>query len=236
MKLIMAVKTITECRAVVIALLILCVAVDEVHSCVEFRKDEVDEYYEEYEKYKTKQRQKLLKLFEAAIVSNNSTLWKLQQIYFNPDSNQSPEQVCLSVFVTVNTITNPNCTCNHQKGQAFAKYDDVPNQWRFNSYYELQLANDVSEPSELAELMTKSGSTGVFYAFDPSFYSIMKTLSSSIAVSFPYIDSDDHLYYYSNDYVRIDITINTELDEMPCWDDAVYALRSVLMWVSFVHK
>ena len=77
--------------------------------------------------------------------------------------------------------------------------------------------------------MTNSGSTSVFYAFDPSFYSIMKTLSSSIALSLPYYDNSED----SGNYASIDIYISTKLDEMPCWDDAVYALRAVLMWVSF---
>ena len=56
----------------------------------------------------------------------------------------------------------------------------------------------------------------------------MKTLSSSPA----YVYDDDS--YFSNDHSDINIAINTKLDEMPCWDDAVYALRSVLMWVSLL--
>ena len=44
-----------------------------------------------------------LGLFETALVKNEHILWQLQQIYFNPDSNQSPGQVSLSVFVTLDT-------------------------------------------------------------------------------------------------------------------------------------
>ena len=211
--------------AIVIALLVITVIVPQVHSCTE--------YYDKDDKIK--QKQMLLGLFEEAIMNNDDTLWKLQQVYFNPDSNQSPEQVCLSVSVVADTIVDPSCPCGNQKGPAFENSD----QWHFNSYYHLQLFEDGSDhdTSELARLMTKSGSTGVFYAVDPSFFSIMKTLSNFIALTFPYILSlDDDTYsldYYSNDYTDIDIAINTTLDEMPCWDDAVYALRSVLMWVSF---
>ena len=62
--------------------------------------------------------------------------------------------------------------------------------WYFDSYYELhqQVDDDISDTQELAKLITSSGSTSVFYSFDPSFYSIMQTLSSSIALMFPYDD------------------------------------------------
>ena len=183
---------------------------------------------QEYPCYEINQ-QMLLGLFEAALTGDSDTLWELQQIYFNPDSNQSPGQVCLSVTIHVDTIANPHCPCMYQNGPAF---DGFPDNWYFDSYYELQLhvADDVSDTSELANLMTKSGIIVVFYVFDPPFYSIMKTLSSSIALSLPYTSqySEDSGYY-----APIDINISTKLNEMPCLDDAVYALRSVLMWVSF---
>ena len=72
-----------------------------------------------------------------------------------------------------------------------------------------------------------------FIRFDPSFYSIMQTLSSSIALALPCEYTYDDNYFYNNDFAQINIAINTKFDEMPCWDDAIYALRSVLMWVSF---
>ena len=190
--------------------------------------------------YDTDQRQMLFGLFETALVNDNYALWKLQQIFFNPDSKQSPEQVCLMVSVKVDTIEYPDNVCDHRNGPAFI---GVPagSDWyyEFDSYYELQqqVADDASDTSELAKLITKSGSTSVFYSFDPSFYSIMKALSSSIALIFPYNYHYDFAdpYYYS-DYTSIAITINTKLVEMPCWDNAVYALRSVLMWVSFNYQ
>jgi hypothetical protein len=221
---------------IMIILLVLSVAVAQVYSCTEY-----DDAY-----VKTEHRQKLIGLFKEAIMNDRYTqsLWKLQQIYFNPDSNQSPGQVCLSVLVTVDTIVDPSCPCSNQKGPAFENNAPglINSDWYSNTYYELELADayDASDgdTSELAKLMTESGSSGVFYAFDPSFYSIMQTLSSSIALSVPYEPDiqyypiEDPLSYYSNDYTDIPITI-AELDDMPCWDDAVYALRSVLMWVSF---
>lgn len=212
---------IVQYSAIVIALLVLGMIVTQVRSCT--YTDYVDEDDE-----KTKQRQMLLELFKEAIMNNDDTLWKLQQIYFNPNSNQSPGQVCISIFVNAD-ILDPSCPCNNQKGPAFENELD---QWYFNTYYELQLADDASDhdTSELARLMTESGSTSIFYSFDPSFHSITKTLSSSIALTLPYSDDVYTLYYYSNDYIGIDIS--TDLNEMPCWNDAVYALRSVLMWVS----
>jgi hypothetical protein len=182
--------------------------------------------------------QKLIVLFETALVDDSANLWKLQQIYFNPQhSRQSPGKVCLSVFVTV-TIANPDYCFD----AAFVN-NQLQGKLQFNSYYELhqQAVDDDSDTSELATLMTKSGITGMFYTMDQTFYSIMKSLSRSIALSIPYIqyiylndDTDDDYHDNEFDCANIRITI-AELDEMPCWDEAVYALRSVLMWVSFIE-
>ena len=179
-------------------------------------------------------RQKLIALFKTALVNDSYNLWMLQQVFFNPDSNQSPGLVCLAIFVMVDTIADPyGCL------DSGAFINDGFG-WQFDSYYELhQHVADASDvTSELATLISKSGSTSMFYTMDPTFYSIMNLLSSSIALSIPYIpyyhSSDHHaggFSDYGEDYAYIHITF-TELDENPCWDDAVYALRSVLMWVS----
>ena len=176
----------------------------------------------------------LVGLFETALLNNSDALRTLQEIFFNPDSKQSPEKVCLSVSVSVDDIiANNDYYCDNEKWAAFV-HDNDSGMWFFNSYYELhqQVNNDASDTQELANLITSSGTTSVFYSFDPSFYSIMQTLSSSIALTFPHVGD----YFYSGDhayaYINI-IAISAELDEMPCWGDAVYAMRSVLMWVSF---
>jgi hypothetical protein len=208
---------IVQCSVVVIALFVLSVAVAQDHD--------------------HDLRQKLIVLFETALVNDSYNVWKLQQLFFNPDSMQSPEQVCLSVSVIVDTIANPAADYCDNYG-AFIKVN-VDYEWHFDSYYELhqQVADDINDTSELATLMTKSGSTSMFYTMDPTFYSIMKSMSSSITLSIPY-NSDDADYANDVNCASIEITITTELDEMPCWDDAVYALRSVLMWVSLncFHK
>ena len=172
----------------------------------------------------------LFELFEIALLNDSDVHWKFHKTFFNPDFKQSPEKVCLSVSISVKDIAHPeNGYCEF----AFV-YDDDSGMWYFNSYYELhqQVADDASDTSELANLITSSGSTSVFYSFDPSFYSIMQTQSSSIALAFPYVYT--YNYYDDNSYshAHINFTINIKFDEMPCWDDAVYALRSVLMWVS----
>ena len=167
----------------------------------------------------------LFALFETALLDDSGALQKLQKIFFNPDSKQSPEKVCLSVSVSVDDIDDSFCGDSEKHGPAFV-YDDSSGtgMWYFNSYFELhQQVDDASDTLELANLIVSSGSAAVFYSFDPSFYSIMKTLSSSITLVFPYDDD-------SNDNIYINIA---KLDDMPCWDDAVYAMRSVLMWVSF---
>ena len=163
----MAAKTVKR-KAMMISVLVLLliVAVDQVHSCAELSDD--DEYIN------SKQRQSLLKLFEEAIMNDNYTLWKLQQIYFNPNSRQSSGQVCLAVYVNAQTIANLSCTCP-RLSQKVAAFHGSSGYWHFDSFYELQLFHDVSGTSQLAKFLTKSGCTSLFYAMDPTVYSIMKT-------------------------------------------------------------
>ena len=175
------------------------------------------------------ERKMLLDLFETALLNDSDALWTLQNIFFNPDSKQSPEKVCLSVSISVDGIEyNKHESENFYKKSAFV-YDNL---WHFKSYYELhqQVDDDISDTSELANLISRSGSAGVFYSFDPSFYSIMKILSSSITLMFPVFDDSD----YGSKNSDINIVIPTKLDHMPSWDNAVYVLRSVLMWVSLI--
>ena len=189
--------------------------------------------------YDRDQVQKLIGLFEETLVNDNDSLWELQQTFFNPDSKQSPKQVCLSVFFRADAIANPDVIyCDDIEFDPLPAFDY---DGYFGSYYvlEQQVADDASDSSELATLMVESGSTGMFYVMDPTFFSIMKTLSSSIALSIPYGPShgtDAGSQYRYRASTTIDITIYTKLEEMPCWDVAVYALRSVLMWVSFNYS
>ena len=99
----------------------------------------------------------------------------------------------------------------------FEKFSQTPycSQWQFSSVYELQLQTDESSTSQLTKLLTDSGSTGVFYTFDPSFYTLMKALSSSLELTFPNFVFDD----YDDDDLDaafIEIHIDTELEVMPC--------------------
>ena len=60
------------------------------------------------------------------------------------------------------------------------------------------------------------------FAVDPTFYSIMKVLSSST-----------ELYQDNNpETIDLEIHINTTLQENPCFYDAVRALGTVIAWVS----
>ena len=66
----------------------------------------------------------------------------------------------------------------------------------------------------------------MFYIFDPSFYNIMKALSTSIEISFPYTFVE-----VTQVYAVVDIQLNRSLEQMPCRDDVVDALKMVLVWV-----
>ena len=69
-------------------------------------------------------RQMLLDLFETALRNDSDALWTLQEVFFDPDSKQSPEKVCLSVSVSVKDIAHPDSDyCGPQS--AFVRgYDD----------------------------------------------------------------------------------------------------------------
>ena len=170
----------------------------------------------------------LSKLFEEALVNSGDALWKLQQIYFNPSSGQSPTLVYLNVWVTVNDIIfdrcsydnvlNGTCSCLDAFDQCseYFNYCDR-GQWIFQSYpyYQLQLA--FPDSSNLARLTASGSLRFIFFAFDPTFYSIMKALSSSVELR-----------------KTIKMHINTTLHDNPCWDEADSALGMVLTWVSFI--
>ena len=123
--------------------------------------------------YDPNQVQKLIGLFEEALVNDSLelNLWALQQTFFNPDSRQSPKQVCLSAIVGVDAIANPNNDYCSDIGQSPA-FDFNGLSWYFSSHYELeqQVADDASDSLELATLMMESGSTGMFYTMDPTFF------------------------------------------------------------------
>ena len=194
----------------------------------------------------------LKNLFEEALMKSSENLWRLQKVYFNPSQISSPENVCLNVTVNVYNITKPfDFVCDNDDDDddydtdpAFKLCDGfdpvlTPSHscrlgfWYFWSSYQLKLADDHSgHSSQLSNLLTTSGSTGVFYTFDPSFYNIMKALSASIEISFSF------LYYNYNDDTKIqnstevNIQVDGSLNYMPCTTDAVEAVRMLLVWVS----
>ena len=163
----------------------------------------------------------LSKLFEEALVNSGDALWKLQQIYFNPSSGRSPVLVYLNVWITVNDIIIID-RCSYDNWDAFDQcseyYDCDHGQWVFRTRYQLQLA--FPDSPMLAELITSASFRLIFFAFDPTFYSIMKILSSSVETSENAITTKIHM--------------NTTLHDNPCQDEAASAFGMVLMWVSFI--
>ena len=104
--------------------------------------------------------------------------------------------------------------------------------WTFESTYVLQPTRDDSQSGtlQLGDLLKSLGIT-VFFAFDPTFYTTMKALSSSLVITSSLSESDP--YMYTNNYAEINIHLREQLETMPCWEDADEALRLVLVWVSF---
>ena len=185
----------------------------------------------------------LSKVFEEALVNSGDALWKLQQIYFNPSSDHpSPALVSLSVVVTANDIIddqcnelNRNCTCfdffgigdlAFEECSPFESDDCSSGQWIFyQSYCQLQTFSPGSSNLERL-LATSEILNNVFFAFDPTLYSIMKLVSGSTELQSRYMDDER---------VTIKMHSNTTLHVNPCSDNAVSALTMVLIWVSFMR-
>ena len=191
----------------------------------------------------------LRNLFKEALVNSSDNIFQLQQVYFNPSSVYSPTSVCLKVTVIVDNIQNilepdkcyisfenMNYTIPVSEPPAFQRCNSFfPNRctsgWYFASSYILNLADydDDGDTSQLSDSLTNSGSSGVFYAFDPTFYNIIKALSVSIALSFPLRTEPD---ISSVDSADIEIHISEDFPNMPCWSEVDIELRMVLVWVS----
>ena len=191
---------------------------------------------------------KLRNLLEEGLVNRSENVNLLQQVYFNPSSVYSPTSVCLKVIVIVDIIRNePAELCDSVSGYntdyglrpAFKSYrhtsfspESCTSGWYFASSYILKLADTDYEDdtSQLSDSLTTSGSTGVFYAFDPTFYNIIKALSVSITLSFPYLTENETPSVQSGaDNIVIHIS---DLQNMLCWSYVDFELRMVLVWVS----
>ena len=108
--------------------------------------------------------QSLNTLLEEALM-NSSGLFELQKLYFNPKERYSPGLVCLSVTVAIGNVVNPNPDSYHYSCSRLTFTDDSLSWWQVTSYYKLQLTQAISDESgtsQLTNLLTKSGSTGVF--------------------------------------------------------------------------
>ena len=179
----------------------------------------------------------LVTLFEEGLVNNSDNLYALRKVYFNPSSKYSPTSVCLQVRVTVDNITCKNLQQTSVCYKAF-DYDEISGiGWFFDSTYVLQLSNNESGTSQLSRLLSQLAITGVFYTFDPTFFTIMKALSSSLTLRLSFTPSVTTDECQKRDCTKeIFIHLREDLETMPCWGDAVDALSLVLVWVSCTNS
>ena len=210
-----------SCITIVIALLLLSVTVEG----------------------QTSTDQTLRDLFEGALLNSSESLNTLQRLYFNPTRIHRSASVRIGVNVTVDNITIPKgqedyCNQSYDGDAAFHcdnssfpwSETECTSGWYFESFYELKLTDGEIGTSQLSDLLTYSGSTGVFYIFDSSFYTIMESLSVSTDPTFSFGNT---FYFPSMDnQVSIVIHISEDLQQMPCMWEADDALRMVLVWVS----
>ena len=158
---------------------------------------------------------RLLHMFEKALVNSKDSLFTLQDYYFNPSPSRNKHKwFCLAVTVTTE-INNPLPPDDCEPAFDLETYPPT-----FSSVHNLQVLSE-DGTSQLSDLLASSWSTSMFYVFDPTFFIIMKALANDI------YDIDDD---YGDDW-NIDIELNEELEYMPCLDDAVYAMRTLLVWV-----
>lgn len=168
---------------------------------------------------------RLLSMYEEALVNSNDSLYTLKRMYFasSPKSKYS-SSFCLEVCVDIDNPPPLNQWPWSAVGDA-AFVDGY-----FSSKYILHLLSDDGDTSRLGDLLTSSTSGLVFYMADPTFYTTMHTLAKSI-------DTDEYGFLYpDNSRVNsIKIHIRGTLEYMPYRDDAVDAMKMLLVWVSVYY-
>ena len=165
---------------------------------------------------------KLRNMYEEALVNSNESLYILQRMYFNPSPRSKyRSSFCLRVNVT---IDNPPPL--DQQYKCNATFVDG----HFISQYVLHLLSDDGYTSRLADLLSYTRTDVFFYTFDPTFYATMQALAISIDT-----DTSNVVVYDSSRDNSIKIDISGEFEHMPCRDDAVDAMKMILMWVSSIQ-
>ena len=163
---------------------------------------------------------RLRNMYEEALVNSNESLYTLQRMYFNPSPRSKyRSSFCLQVNVTIDNPPPLDQQCN-------ATFVDG----HFISQYVLHLLSDDGYTSRLADFLSYTGTDSTFYEFDPTFYATMQALAISIDTD----TSNVVVYDNSRDY-SITIDISGQFEHMPCRDDAVDAMKMLLMWVSSIH-
>ena len=162
-------------------------------------------------------RQRLMKLFEEALVNSSESLFVLQNVYFNPSSKKSSASVQVDVTVTVDEIKHPTIS-SYSCYPAFFNHDSST--YTSRSSYTLQLQVDTQQ---LHDLLATGGTTDAFCSFESTFYILMTAMASPSGAN-----------YYDVSQCTLNIHIR-KLEQMPCVEDAVYALQMVLVWVRMIN-
>ena len=174
---------------------------------------------QDYDRDQTRQR--LMKLFEEALVNSSENLYKLQDVYFNPSSKKSPASLQVDVKVTADKIklyTDPY----YCYSEMLAFFFDGST-YTSRSRYRLQLPRDQVDTQQLNDLLATRGTIDALCSFESTFYFLMTAMASPSEANY-------------NDLTgcTLNIHISKELEQMPCMGDAVYALQMVLVWVRMI--
>ena len=163
-------------------------------------------------------RQRLMKLFEEALVNSSDNLYALQDIYFNPSLKKSPALlVSVDVTVTVDEIKHPTIPSYISCYYEIPAFFNDSSTYTSRSIYTLQLQVDTQQ---LNDLLATRGTFEAFCSFESTFYALMIAMASPSGAN-----------YYDG---TLDIHIS-KLEQMPYMEDAVYALQMVLVWVRMIN-
>ena len=178
---------------------------------------------QDYDRDQTRQR--LMKLFEEALVNSSENLYALQDVYFNPSSTKSPASVEVYVNVTVDKIKHPTIPsyCNFYPDLQLLAFSNDSSTYTSRSSYTLQLPRDQVDTQQLNDLLATTGTIEAFCSFESTFYTLMIALAASPSGA----------NYYDQTRCTLNIHIS-KLEQMPCMEDAVYALQMVLVWVRMI--
>ncbi len=165
------------------------------------------------------EEQQLFDILQFALINDSTNLYKLQEMFY-PPGEVSPDTVVFNSTVTVNTISNPN---NYNCDPAF---QNISNHYvRDPGYYidQFSVSNDALSSSQAKlTVYINSIKETIEWLEDVSYYLIVTIVNIQLNPYSSSTSGHEHTLH-----LKVD-----KLEVMPCEDEYIKVMNSVLSWVS----